>query len=98
MYVLIQLFSSYIAHAASSWLDDYVDWVSSKGNPPCCRQYINAKNSTDNFCKSSVSDPDHALCRSCDYTPVNGRPVDEDFMKYLPWFLEDNPGLSCAKG
>jgi len=29
---------------------------------------------------------------------VDGRPVGHEFVKYLPWFLEDNPGVTCPKG
>ena len=29
---------------------------------------------------------------------VHGRPVGYEFVKYLPWFLEDNPGITCPKG
>jgi len=28
----------------------------------------------------------------------HGRPVGHEFLKYLPWFLEDNPGVTCPKG
>lgn len=27
-----------------------------------------------------------------------GRPNPKDFIKYLPWFLIDNPNMMCAKG
>lgn len=38
-------------------------------------------------------------CKTC---PVNkrpdGRPTPQDFMRYLPIYLKDNPGTKCAKG
>lgn len=39
----IWLFRSYIAQPASSWIDDYFDWLRPEGNPPCCRLYNNTK-------------------------------------------------------
>ncbi len=38
------------------------------------------------------------LCERCKVHEFKGRPVEGDFMKFLPWYLEDNPGLVCAKG
>jgi Niemann-Pick C1 protein len=88
---------SYIAHTASSWLDDYFDWSTAGGRPPCCRQYIN---DSSHFCPATVDDPDSKLCKKCEVAvdENNGRPVQKDFNKFLPWFLEDNPGFKCAKG
>ena len=38
-------------------------------------------------------------CKACSLNSTdNGRPVGRDFIKYLPWFLEDNPGVTCPKG
>ncbi|KAK7485656.1 hypothetical protein BaRGS_00023105, partial [Batillaria attramentaria] len=83
---------SYIAHPATSWLDDYFSWLTPGGNPPCCR----FNNITGDFCPSTSNDTD---CVACDVHVIkNNRPDQEDFMKYLPWFLKDNPGLKCAKG
>ena len=39
------------------------------------------------------------FCEPCSVThKMDGRPVSADFDKYLPWFLEDNPGMTCPKG
>jgi hypothetical protein len=38
---IISIYSSTIAQPASSWIDDYFDWINSAGNPPCCRLYDN---------------------------------------------------------
>ncbi|KAL3891661.1 hypothetical protein ACJMK2_003913 [Sinanodonta woodiana] len=83
---------SYIAQPASSWVDDYFDWLTPGGNPTCCR--FNIK--TGGFCPSTVKNETCAPCPLHSF--VKGRPAQDDFMRYLPWFLEDNPGLTCAKG
>ncbi|XP_069106918.1 NPC intracellular cholesterol transporter 1-like, partial [Argopecten irradians] len=85
---------SRIAQPVSSWLDDYFSWLNSGGHPQCCRSYIN----NGSFCPSTVPD-NTSLCQPCQlHGAINGHPVKEDFMKYLPWFLSDNPGTICAKG
>jgi len=38
------------------------------------------------------------LCSSCGIDVQDGRMPPEDFNKYLPWFLEDNPSSECPKG
>ncbi|BFZ21461.1 hypothetical protein BsWGS_24500 [Bradybaena similaris] len=80
---------TYIAEPVSSWLDDYFSWMVS---PPCCRYNKN----TGDFCPSTEVNVD---CIDC---PLNetqrGRPIDETFDTYLPWFLKDNPGIKCGKG
>lgn len=81
-----------IAQPASSWLDDYFSWLAPGGNPPCCRY----NNVTGDFCPATSLNPD---CQPCQlYHFSNGRPSQEDFMHYLPWFLKDNPEITCAKG
>jgi len=80
-----------LAIPASSWLDDYFDWLSSGD---CCRVFAN---DTNRFCPSTLNETN---CVSC---PVNfqtdtNRPVSSDFYKYLKFFLVDNPGFKCAKG
>ncbi|KAM3927967.1 NPC intracellular cholesterol transporter 1 [Leptodactylus fuscus] len=80
-----------IGYAPSSWLDDYFDWV--KPQSTCCRVY----NNTEKFCNASVVDPLCVRCRSL--TPEGKRrPEEEDFMKFLPMFLSDNPNPKCGKG
>ena len=46
----------------------------------------------------TVKDKKHKLCEACKVQVEAGRPVREDFLHFLPWFLTDNPGLKCAKG
>ncbi|KAJ6662145.1 hypothetical protein lerEdw1_012610 [Lerista edwardsae] len=85
--------SSYtrIGYAPSSWIDDYFDWV--KPQSSCCRIY----NTTGQFCNASVVDPTCVRCRPL--TPEGKqRPQGEEFMKFLPMFLSDNPNPKCGKG
>ncbi|XP_013884708.1 NPC intracellular cholesterol transporter 1 [Austrofundulus limnaeus] len=87
------LISNYttIASTPSSWLDDYFDWV--KPQSTCCRFY----NETGAFCNASVV---NSSCVSCRPMTPSGkqRPVGEDFMRFLPMFLSDNPNFKCGKG
>lgn len=81
-----------IAHPASSWVDDYFSWLAPGGNPACCR----FNNRTGAFCPATSKEKE---CLDCPVLPfLNSRPQEEDFMKYLPWFLQDNPEILCAKG
>ncbi|XP_006903115.1 PREDICTED: niemann-Pick C1 protein [Elephantulus edwardii] len=80
-----------IGFAPSSWIDDYFDWI--KPQSSCCRVF----NVTDQFCNASVVDPACVRCRPL--TPEGRqRPQGEDFMKFLPMFLSDNPNPKCGKG
>ncbi|KAG8516795.1 NPC intracellular cholesterol transporter 1, partial [Galemys pyrenaicus] len=80
-----------IGFAPSSWIDDYFDWI--KPQSSCCRTY----NHTDRFCNASVVDPACVRCRPL--TPEGKqRPQGEDFMRFLPMFLLDNPNPKCGKG
>ncbi|XP_053105399.1 NPC intracellular cholesterol transporter 1 [Hemicordylus capensis] len=80
-----------VGYAPSSWIDDYFDWV--KPQSSCCRIY----NTTGQFCNASVIDPSCVRCRPL--TPEGKqRPQGEDFMKFLPMFLSDNPNPKCGKG
>nr|XP_033789766.1 NPC intracellular cholesterol transporter 1 [Geotrypetes seraphini] len=80
-----------IANTPSSWIDDYFDWV--KPQSVCCRVY----NTTGQFCNASVVSP---LCVHCRPSTPEGkrRPQGEEFMKFLPMFLSDNPTSKCGKG
>ena len=37
-------------------------------------------------------------CRSGSEVRHHPRPSPQEFMEFLPWFLKDNPGISCGKG
>ncbi|KFP51725.1 Niemann-Pick C1 protein, partial [Cathartes aura] len=80
-----------IGYAPSSWIDDYFDWV--KPQSSCCRVY----NTTGQFCNASVTDPSCTRCRPLTQEGKQ-RPQGEDFMKFLPMFLLDNPNPKCGKG
>uniref|UniRef100_A0A8C7I4G1 Niemann-Pick disease, type C1 n=1 Tax=Oncorhynchus kisutch TaxID=8019 RepID=A0A8C7I4G1_ONCKI len=83
--------STTIGFNPSSWLDDYFDWV--KPQSSCCRYY----NSSGAFCNASVVDTSCVRCRPM--TPSGKlRPIEQDFMKFLPMFLSDNPNVKCGKG
>lgn len=76
---------SYIARPASSWIDDYIDWSQLQG---CCKVF----NGNSSFCPHSKSDPP---CKICNITLSDvKRPKEENFKKYLPFFLQDNPDES----
>ncbi|XP_069076123.1 NPC intracellular cholesterol transporter 1 [Pleurodeles waltl] len=80
-----------IGYTPSSWIDDYFDWV--KPMSTCCR----VRNTTETFCNASVVDPACVRCRPP--TPEGKKnPVGEDFMRFLPMFLSDNPNPKCGKG
>ncbi|XP_074843385.1 NPC intracellular cholesterol transporter 1 isoform X2 [Carettochelys insculpta] len=80
-----------IGFPPSSWIDDYFDWV--KPQSSCCRVY----NSTGRFCNASVVDVSCIRCRPLTQEGKR-RPQGEDFMKFLPMFLSDNPNPKCGKG
>ncbi|XP_063075415.1 NPC intracellular cholesterol transporter 1 [Engraulis encrasicolus] len=90
---IASLMSNYtkIAYTPSSWLDDYFDWV--KPQSSCCRYY----NTSGAFCNASVVSSECMPCR--DLTPSGKeRPTGNDFMRFLPMFLIDNPNINCGKG
>ena len=37
-------------------------------------------------------------CRNFVEVRENLRPNASEFIDYLPWFLNDNPGINCSKG
>ncbi|XP_039703007.1 NPC1-like intracellular cholesterol transporter 1 isoform X1 [Pteropus medius] len=84
---------SYLAIPASSWVDDFIDWLTP---PSCCRIYAFGPNK-DEFCPSTVSSL--ACLKNCmGFTLGPVRPSAEQFRQYLPWFLSDPPNIKCPKG
>uniref|UniRef100_A0A182QGM2 SSD domain-containing protein n=1 Tax=Anopheles farauti TaxID=69004 RepID=A0A182QGM2_9DIPT len=78
---------THIARPASSWLDDYIDWLSISS---CCKY-----NPTDgSFCASNIP-----FCSSCprEYDETGIRPSVPQFERYLEFFLSDLPDENCAK-
>ncbi|XP_023603239.1 LOW QUALITY PROTEIN: Niemann-Pick C1-like protein 1 [Myotis lucifugus] len=84
---------SYLAIPASSWVDDFIDWLTPSS---CCRLYSFGPNK-DQFCPSTVNSLGCLKnCMSFTLGPV--RPSVDQFHKYLPWFLSDPPNIKCPKG
>lgn len=84
---------SYLAIPASSWVDDFIDWLTPSS---CCRLYAFGPHK-DEFCSSTVTSLACLKnCVSLTLGPV--RPTVEQFHKYLPWFLNDPPNIKCPKG
>ncbi|XP_067879396.1 LOW QUALITY PROTEIN: NPC1-like intracellular cholesterol transporter 1 [Heterodontus francisci] len=86
---------SYLSIPASSWVDDFIDWL----NPisRCCRLHLFGPNEGE-FCPATSND---LSCRkACMQSNLNGiiRPTVENFSQYLPSFLNDTPTLQCSKG
>lgn len=84
---------SYLAIPASSWVDDFIDWLTPSS---CCRLYTFATN-VDKFCPSTVN-PLLCLKNCVSFTLGPVRPSVDQFHKYLPWFLSDPPNIKCPKG
>ncbi|XP_035109200.1 NPC1-like intracellular cholesterol transporter 1 isoform X1 [Callithrix jacchus] len=84
---------SYLAIPASSWVDDFIDWLTPSS---CCRLYIAGPNK-DKFCPSTVNSL-NCLKNCMSITMGSVRPSVEQFHKYLPWFLNDQPNIKCPKG
>ncbi|XP_058152663.1 NPC1-like intracellular cholesterol transporter 1 [Dasypus novemcinctus] len=84
---------SYLAIPASSWVDDFIDWLTTSS---CCRLYAFGPNK-DEFCPSTISSL--ACIKKCVSVTLGPlRPSVEQFHRYLPWFLSDPPNIKCPKG
>ncbi|XP_054660508.1 NPC1-like intracellular cholesterol transporter 1 [Grus americana] len=83
---------SYLAIPATSWVDDFLDWLNPTGR--CCRIH-RFGNLSGEFCPSTSSDPS---CLGGQCLNTTRRPTVEEFEQFLPWFLHDRPTLQCAKG
>ncbi|XP_001355048.3 NPC intracellular cholesterol transporter 1 homolog 1b [Drosophila pseudoobscura] len=78
-----------LARPASSWLDDYIDWLAIVD---CCKY----NTTTQGFCSSNSKSDDCLPCER-EFTEDGLRPSPETFSKYLPYFLFDLPDAECAK-
>ncbi|XDV48718.1 hypothetical protein PO909_018097 [Leuciscus waleckii] len=87
---------SYLAIPASSWVDDYIDWL----NPgsKCCRIYTTGPNN-GTFCPANETGF-FTCTEKCMEKPEDGvlRPSVEEFYRFLPDFLSNRPDLQCPKG
>lgn len=77
---------SYIARPPTSWIDDYLDWASLSS---CCKFFP----ANSSFCPS-----DNLMCTGCEIPMFQHRINETIFLKYLSYFLQDNPTQNCAKG
>eukprot|EP00118_Oscarella_pearsei_P017402 m.172024 g.172024 ORF g.172024 m.172024 type:complete len:1424 (+) comp39077_c0_seq10:145-4416(+) len=87
---------SMIASAPTSWLDDYLTWLSPQSQ--CCRVF---RNDSKEFCAASLyplNDPNCTKCLTSEELLTCFSPPKSDFMQLLDFFLKDNPGVHCAKG
>ncbi|XP_060107597.1 NPC1-like intracellular cholesterol transporter 1 [Heteronotia binoei] len=81
---------SFLAIPASSWVDDFIDWLNPMSS--CCHM-----NTYGQFCAST--DTNLSDCQNCMKWSLDTlRPDVEQFNQFLPWFLNDTPNLSCPKG
>ncbi|ALC49360.1 Npc1b [Drosophila busckii] len=78
-----------LARPASSWIDDYIDWLSIHD---CCKYNV----SSLSFCPSNSKSDD---CLPCvrEFSEDGLRPSPETFDKYVPFYLSDLPDAECAK-
>ncbi|XP_011332296.2 NPC intracellular cholesterol transporter 1 homolog 1b [Ooceraea biroi] len=76
---------SYLSKAASSWIDDYLDWSSITD---CCKYFSN----NQSFCPHT-----NPTCRECNIAIEKNRPIEKEFRKYIPYFVMDVPDERCAK-
>eukprot|EP01132_Coremiostelium_polycephalum_P006736 gene6736-8352_t len=87
---IVNVFDSapYVLHGISSWLDDYITWSQTLG---CCNAYPNGT-----FC----TNPNDQSCTSCFTPDSTGRPQAQEFMTYLPNFLNyaANPEVCPMSG
>lgn len=70
-------------------MDDFNDWSETDG---CCKYFKD--NGT--FCPHNLQNSG-TLCSSCEIS-TTGLNTTEYFLKYFPFFLNDNPDANCAKG
>ncbi|XP_075158262.1 Niemann-Pick type C-1b [Haematobia irritans] len=80
---------TFLARPASSWIDDYIDWLSITD---CCKVNI-----TDNsFCPSNSKEDECVPCVR-EFEEDGLRPTADTFRQYVPYFLSDLPDAECAK-
>ncbi|XP_059586482.1 NPC1-like intracellular cholesterol transporter 1 [Alligator mississippiensis] len=86
---------SYLAIPATSWVDDFLDWLNPTSG--CCRIHVFGPKKGQ-FCPATDSSLS-CLLGKCQAGGTSGaRPSPTDFDRFLPWFLGDRPTLQCPKG
>ncbi|XP_032568358.1 NPC1-like intracellular cholesterol transporter 1 isoform X1 [Chiroxiphia lanceolata] len=83
---------SYLAIPATSWVDDFLDWLNPTSR--CCRIHQFGEHKGE-FCPSTSN---NLSCVAGQCLNTLRRPTAEEFQRFLPWFLQDRPTLQCAKG
>ncbi|XP_015745684.1 NPC1-like intracellular cholesterol transporter 1 [Python bivittatus] len=86
---------SFLAIPASSWVDDFIDWLNPLSR--CCRIHAYGPEKGE-FCPSTNPSPSCRWGRCITTFSGTLRPNTEEFNKFLPWFLHDLPNLQCPKG
>ncbi|KOX74661.1 Niemann-Pick C1 protein [Melipona quadrifasciata] len=77
---------SYLSKAASSWMDDYIDWSKIS---TCCKYF----QSNQSFCPHT-----NFMCDPCNiHIDEDHRPDMNSFRKYISYFVQDIPDPTCAK-
>uniref|UniRef100_A0A8B9PI67 NPC1 like intracellular cholesterol transporter 1 n=1 Tax=Apteryx owenii TaxID=8824 RepID=A0A8B9PI67_APTOW len=82
---------SYLAIPATSWVDDFLDWLNPTGR--CCRVHQFGPQKGE-FCPATSA----LTCLLGKCLNVSRRPTVDEFERFLPWFLSDEPTLQCPKG
>ena len=74
------------------WLDTYFEWIAPHSE--CC-----GKTADNKFCLYPKN-TSNSTCMPCveKLNETTNWPYPDDFTKYLPWFLKDNPGKRCPSG
>ena len=103
---------TYIASHAQSWIDDYFDWsrdccVYNTTTDGFCPSDTTASDDDQgeydydgDYFYGDYEDAASVEAQKCQDCKSRNklRPENGDFAKQLPWFLQDNPSISCPKG
>jgi Niemann-Pick C1 protein len=87
---------TYIAESSVNWIDDYLEWLTTKSDvSKCC--FLDSANEKK-FCDFKTFDDDDSACRRCQVNKTLMNFPDKDSMlNYVDFFLKQNPSESCIK-
>ncbi|RWS15995.1 Niemann-Pick C1 protein-like protein [Dinothrombium tinctorium] len=88
MYPEVAFGGTYLASFPTTWFDNYIEYLNSHR---CC--YVNVEGSQ---CLPEAGNL--TGCERCIRQKNGKRTVGEDFNKYLPFFLRQNPDVNCVLG